>query len=117
MLSNPGLGPVQLLESVLFLVLPFHMLLLIQHGVPPNIQKLFSPSAASNEEGTQVESRAILGEHEIHGIDIAIAYGASRVCIQIFIREGVGDVERVEDVDIAVHVAIEVVEHMTLKRV
>lgn len=101
----------------MFLVLPFHVLLLIQHRVPPNIQKLFGPSAASNEEGTQVESRAILSEHKVHGIDITIAYRASRVCIQIFIREGVSNVERIEDVDIAVHMTIEVVKHMMLKRV
>lgn len=56
MLSNPRLCLVQLLKGVLFLVLPFHVLLLIQHWVPPNIQKLFGPVAASDEERAEVES-------------------------------------------------------------
>lgn len=56
MLSNPRLRSVQLLKGVLFLVFPLHVLLLIQHRVPPDIQKLFGPVAASDEERAKVES-------------------------------------------------------------
>lgn len=98
----------------MFLVFPFHVLLLIQHWVPPNIQKLFGPVAASNEERAQVESGAVLGEHEVHRVDFSITDGASRICVQILVRGRMGNVEGVEVVDVTVHVAVEVVKQMIL---
>lgn len=114
MLSNPGLRSVQLLKGVLFLVLPFHVLLLIQHWVPPNIQKLLGPVAASNEERAQVESRAVLREHEVHRVDFPIAHRASRICVQILVRRRMGDVEGVEIINVTIYMAIEVVKQMVL---
>ncbi len=52
MLPDPGLRRVELFESVLLLMFPFHVLLLVGHRIPPYVQESIGPGATANKEGT-----------------------------------------------------------------
>lgn len=60
MWSDPRLILVEILQCVLFLVLPFHVFLFVRRGVPPDIQKAVGPGAASEEERAEVETSTVL---------------------------------------------------------
>lgn len=117
MLPDPRLRLVELLEGVLLLVLPLHVLLLVHDGIPPDIEQPIGPVAASDKERSQVEPRAVLWQDQIHRVYIAITFDVLRVVVEIVGLERVGDVERVVLVDIAVDVVFEVVEDVALQGV
>jgi hypothetical protein len=60
MRSDPWLIDIEKFQSVLFLVFPFHVLLLIADRVPPNIEKAIGPSTSPDEKGPEIESGTIL---------------------------------------------------------
>lgn len=70
---NPRLIVVQVLQRVLLLMLPLHMLLLIANRVPPDIQKTIGPSTTPDEEGAEVESAAVLRDDHVDGRSLAVA--------------------------------------------
>jgi hypothetical protein len=86
------------------------MFLFVRNGVPPDIQQLISPSTSAYEERPEVEARAVLRENEVHGVDISIAHSGTRLVIKIIISNGVGDIQRVVLVDVAVNMPLEMVE-------
>ena len=51
-LPDPGVRDVEEFEGVLFLVLPFHVFLLVADRVPPDVKEAVGPCAAFDEEGT-----------------------------------------------------------------
>ena len=48
---DPGVRGVEEFKGVLFLVLPFHVFLLVADGVPPDVEEAVGPCAAFDEEG------------------------------------------------------------------
>jgi hypothetical protein len=115
--SNPGLVGVDVFQRVLFLVLPFHVFLLVEHGVPPDIEQAVDERGVLDEEGAQVEARTVLWDDEVDGVGVVVACwgGGDRV------EEGrfrwMGDFERVVVVDVSVDVWCgEDVKDVRLKR-
>ncbi len=116
-LSDPRVALVHGLEGVLLLVLPGHVLLLVEHRIPPNVQQTLRPGAAADEKGAQVEARAILREQQVDRVGVSVADGTARFFVEIRVGKRVGNVERVVVVDVAVRVLIEGVENVVLQRV
>ena len=104
MAPDPGLGLVQLLQGVLFLMRPVHVFLLVHNGVPPHVQELVRPGAPPHEERAEVEARAVLGKDKVHGVDVPVPYGTLRVGVQIARLYRMGNVEGIVFVDIAIDV-------------
>lgn len=113
--ADPWLRFVELLQSVLLLVFPLHMLLLVGDGIPPDIQHAISPIASLYKEGTKIEARAVLGEYQVDRFRLSIANRASGLLVQVRIGERMADVQRVVLVDVAVDVLAYVVEDMVLQ--
>jgi len=93
------------------------MFLLVGDGVPPDVEQAVEPDAAAHEKGAEVEAGAVLGEEEVDGVDVAITGGGKGYRIEPGLGRGVSDVEGVVDVDVAVDVAVEVVEDVGLEGV
>lgn len=115
-LADPGLRNVKLLQSILFFVFPLHVLLFICNRIPPNVKQMVRPSAAAHEEGTQVESGAVLGQHEVDRVRVAISDRALGEFVEERVGRGVGNVQWVVLVDITVGNILDVVEDMVLQR-
>ena len=71
----PRLVDVKMLHCILFFVFPLHMLLLVAHRVPPDVEEAIRPNAAVNEEGAEVESSAILGYNKVDRVGTAVTVG------------------------------------------
>jgi hypothetical protein len=115
--SDPRLVDVEKFEGVLLFVLPFHVLLLVTNWVPPYVQKTVSPGAAADEKGSQVETTTVLGYYEVDGASFAIAHGAACLGVEMVGGEGMGYVQGVVFVDVAIRVLGEVIENVGLKGV
>ena len=115
--ADPRLVDVEELQRVLLLVLPLHVLLLVADGVPPYVEKSVGPGGALDEEGAEIEAGAVLGHDEVDGLRFAVANGAAGFGVKVWAGEGVGYVEWVVGVDIAVGVCAEVVEDVGLEGV
>lgn len=114
-LADPGLCRVELLQSVLLLVFPLHVLLLVGDGVPPHVQQAVRPLTLANEEGAQVEAGAVLRQDEVDRARLAIADIAPGHVVEVHVIQGVGEVEGVVLVDVAVDVLLEFVEDVVLQ--
>lgn len=100
-------------QSILLFMLPLHVLLLITHWIPPNIEQPLTPLAASDQEGPEVEATAVLRDNQVDALRAVIADGTIGDFIEVrefFLRRGVCDVERVVDVDITVCDILEMLE-------
>lgn len=113
-LSHPSMILVKGLQSVLLLVLPSHVLLLVGHWIPPDIQEAFGPGAATHEERSQVEARAVLRQKQVHRVDVAVPHWARCEFVKVRVGERMGDIKRVVFVDIAVHMVLEIIEQVIL---
>lgn len=69
---DPWLRSVHELQSILFLVLPFHVLLLVGYRVPPDVEQAVSPWAALDEEGAEVEATAILRHYQVDRLGLSV---------------------------------------------
>jgi len=114
---NPWLVDIEKFKSILFFVFPFHVLLFVPYRVPPYVQQAIGPSTTTDEEGAQVEARAVLREDEIDRIYVPVAFGAPFHLVEVFIGRRMRDVEGVIFIDVTVDVLLEVVEDVVLKRV
>lgn len=92
MCTDPRLVAIQLLQGVLLLVRPVHVLLLVGDRVPPHVEQAVSPCTAPNKERAEIEARAILREDKVDGIGVAIANGGTHFGVEVRVSEGVGDV-------------------------
>lgn len=111
--SSQGEGGRGADQSVLLLMLPLHVLLLIAHWIPPNIEQPLTPLAASDQEGPEVEATAVLRDNQVDALCAVIADGTIGDFIKVgefLLRRGVCDVERVVDVDITVCDILEMLE-------
>ena len=90
------------------------MLLLVPDRVPPEVHDAVAPDAAAHEEGAEVEAGAVLRHDEIDRGWVTVAGGGARAVVEVGGVEGVGDVERVVEVDVAVGGAAEGVEDVGL---
>lgn len=111
--ADPGLVGVDVFEGVLFFVLPLHVALFVEDGVPPDVEQAVGPGAAADEERAEIEAAAVLGYDQVDALREAVACcaGGERVevvlvlgCFRIAGR-AVGwvlDFQRVVNVDIAV---------------
>ena len=115
--TNPGLTLIEIFERVLFLVFPFHVFLFVQGRVPPDVEETIGPGAATHEEGSEVKAAAILRDDEVDGRGQSVALERAGQSIDVGGREGMGDVERVVGVDIAVGDAGQSIEDVRLKRI
>lgn len=113
----PGLIDVEMLEGVLFLVLPLHVLLLVADRVPPDVEEPIRPGGAVDEERAEVEACAVLRDDEIDAFREAVTVAGTGDDIEMGGGEGVGDVEGIVSVDVAVGVSEEVVEDLGLEGV
>jgi hypothetical protein len=91
--------------------------LFVANGVPPYIEETISPCTALNEEGSEVETGTVLGNDEVDGFGFAVTDGAKRVGVKVWELEGMGNVERVVNIDVAVGDLGEVVEDVRLEGV
>ena len=115
--SYPWLACIQMFEGVLFLVFPFHMLLLVAHRIPPDVEQAICPVASADEEGAEVEAAAVLRDNEINGFGFIITRGRSGYRIEVGGVRRMSDIERVVNVDVAVGVALQIIEYMRLQRI
>lgn len=116
-LADPRKGNVQLLQGILLLVCPLHVLLLVGDRVPPHVEQAVCPITPSHEEGAQVEARAVLREDQVDRLGPTITHGAAGLLVEERVVGRMGDVQGVVLVDIAVDVLLKVVEDVFLKRV
>ena len=93
------------------------MLLLVHDRVPPEIHNAVGPDTAAHEEGAEVEAPAVLGYDQVDGGRGVVAGEGAGGVIEVGGVEGVRDVERVVEVDVAVGVGLEGVEDVRLERV
>lgn len=75
MRPDPRLIGIQMLQCILLLMFPFHMLLFVADRIPPDVQETISEDAAMSEERAQVEASAVLGYDKIDRIGPTIANG------------------------------------------
>lgn len=75
MRARPGLIGVNVLESVLFFVLPLHVLLFVADGIPPDVHQAVGPGGAADEEGAEIETAAILWNQDVDRGSFTIANG------------------------------------------
>ena len=115
--ADPGLVGIQMFQCVLLFVLPFHVLLLVSDGVPPNVQQAVGPSASAQEKGAEVKAAAVLWYDQVDRVNFAISNSGSRYFVEMWILKRVREVERVIEVDVAIGISLEVVENVRLKRV
>lgn len=73
MRADPGLVGVDVLEGVLFFMLPLHVALFVEDGVPPDVEEAVGPGAALDEERAKVEAAAILRDDEVYGGWVVVA--------------------------------------------
>jgi hypothetical protein len=73
--ADPGLIGVEVLEGVLLLVFPFHVFLLVEDGVPPDVKQAVGEGGAFDEEGAEVEAGAVLRDEEGDGGGVVVAGG------------------------------------------
>jgi hypothetical protein len=111
---DPGLVLVHVLERVLLLVLPLHVLLLVADGVPPDVEQPVCPHTSPYHERAEVEAAAVLRYDHVDRVNIAVADWRSRFRVEVFVGQGVRDVEGVVLVDIAVCDLIEALEDVLL---
>lgn len=71
----PWLVDVKMLHCVLFFVFPFHMLLLVADGVPPDVEETIGPNATMDEEGAEIESSTVLRYDEVNRVGMAVTVG------------------------------------------
>ncbi len=116
-LTDPRVALVHGLEGVLLLVLPGHVLLLIGHRIPPNVQQALGPGTAANEKGAQIKARAILREQQVDRVGVSVANGAAGFFVEEGVGKGMGNIEGVVVVDVAVRLLVERVENVVLQRV
>lgn len=114
---DPGLVGVEVLEAVLLLVLPFHVLLLVEDRVPPDVEKAVGPGGAADEKGTEVEAGAVLRDDQVDRGGVLVAVDCAGQGVEVRRIERVGDVEGVVDIDVAVGEGAKVVENVVFKRV
>jgi hypothetical protein len=100
--SDPWVRGVEVLQGVLLLVLPLHMTLFVVYRIPPDVQQTVAPFASSNEEGAEVEAGTILGYDEVNGGWVFVTAERARERVEPGLCERVRDVERIEEVDVAV---------------
>jgi len=123
--SYPWLVRVDVLESVLLLVLPFHVALFVEDWVPPDIKESVGPGAAADEEGAKVEAAAVLRDDQVDAFWDAVTHCARGEWVEVvlvlrcvLVARGavrrVLDFERVVDVDVAVGSVAQVVEDVLL---
>ena len=112
--SYPRLVGIKMLKSVLLLMFPLHMLLLVAHGIPPDVQETISPDGTVDEEGAEVEATTVLRDYQINGVRLAVASGRACHVIEVGEFEGVCDVQRIIDIDVTVSVSFQIVEYMRL---
>lgn len=115
--AYPRLAGIEVLESVLLLVLPLHVSLFILYGIPPDIEEAVGPSGAAHEEGAEVEAGAVLGDNHVDAGREVVADRGGGDSVEVGRGGGVGDVEGVVDVDVAVDVGGKVVEEVVLEGV
>jgi len=115
--TDPRLALVHVFKRILFLVLPFHVFLLIANWVPPNIQQSVSPNAPSHEERTKIKATAVLRYNHVDGADLSVAYGRLRLWVQIIVGEWMGNVKWIVDVDVSVCDILQLFEYVLLERV
>lgn len=60
------------------------MFLLVADGIPPHVEEAVRPGAAFDEEGTKVETGAILRDDEVDGLSLAVADRAPRFVVKVF---------------------------------
>lgn len=70
---DPRLRSVHELQGILFLVFPFHVLLLVGYRVPPDVEQAVGPWTALDEEGAEVEATAILRHHQVDRLGLSVA--------------------------------------------
>lgn len=90
--SDPGLVGVQMFETVLFFVFPFHVFLFVKDRVPPDVEETVGPGAATDHEGAEVKAGAVLGDEHVDGGFFAVAVGGVGDRVEVEERWGVGDV-------------------------
>lgn len=112
----------------MLLMLPLHMPLLVEHGIPPYVHQSVRPWRSAHEEATEIETSAVLWYEDVDAVRVAIAGRGERLGVEVVdifrridIGRGpvrrVGDVEWVVVVDVSVGALGEVVEDVRLERV
>ena len=91
-----------MLEGVLFLVFPFHMLLFVRYGIPPYVEEAIRPCRTPEEEGAEIEAAAVLRDNEVDGFGIIVTNRRKRDGIEIWGGKRVAYVEGVVVVYVAV---------------
>jgi hypothetical protein len=115
---DPWLVGVEVFEGVLLLVFPFHVFLLVEDGVPPDVEEAVGKGGAFDEEGAEVEAGAVLGDEEGDARGEVVAGRGGGDGVEEGGVWGVGDRERVVSVDVAVDVrGFESVEDVALEGV
>lgn len=106
-------------QGILLLVFPFHVLLLIAHGIPPDIQQPLAPLAPADQERSEIEAAAVLWDYQVDALRAVVADGTVADFIEMGVfefRRRVGDVEGVVEVDVAVGDVLEMAKDMRLQR-
>ena len=70
---DPRLVGINVLESVLLLVLPLHVLLLVADRVPPYIQQAICPCRPLDKERSEVEASTVLRYDDVDRLGLAVA--------------------------------------------
>lgn len=54
---------------------PLHVLLFVEDRVPPDVKETVDKGGATDEETSQIETAAVLGNEEVYGVGFVVAYG------------------------------------------
>jgi len=94
------------------------MLLLVSNGIPPDVEQPLAELGSLDEEATKVEATTILGNDDVDALGLVVSDRRLRNLIdveELVLRRGVGDVQWIIDVDVAVGDVLEMVEDVRLE--
>jgi hypothetical protein len=115
--AHPRLVRVQVFERVLLLVLPFHVFLLVEDGVPPHIEQSVGPFRAPEEERAEIKATAVLGHNEVDRRGIGVGCCGESHRVEVGVCERVCDVQRVVVINVSVCIRADVVEKVVFQRI